>query len=169
MLEPSLWAITTYRLGQACSAARLRPVRYLLLAVYLPLFAVVTLVTGIYLPRGARIGGGLRIWHFGGVFLHPDVVLGENCTLRQGVSIGDRWPGQGVPTIGDDVDVGAGAKILGPVRVGDRAAIGANAVVLRDVPDGHTAVGVPARILPRRSAVAGESGAGPVGEAGESR
>lgn len=150
LLEPSLWAIAVYRLGQLSRVARPAASRYALLAVYLPLFAVVTLVTGIYLPRGARIGGGLRIWHFGGVFLHPKVVIGANCTLRQGVTIGDRRSGGGVPVLGNNVDVGAGAKILGALSVGDDVCVGANAVVLQDVPEGCTAVGVPARVLPRR-------------------
>ena len=149
--DPSLWAVAVYRLGQWCRRRRPRLLRRLLVALHTPLFAAVTLVTGVHLPRGARIGGGLRIWHFGCVVLHPSSVIGRNCTLRHGVTIGNRGVSdQAVPTIGDDVDIGSGAKLLGAIRIGNRVVVGANAVVLRDVPDDHLAVGVPARVLPRK-------------------
>jgi len=105
------------------------------------------LVTGIDLPRRAQIGPGLKIWHFGGVFVHAETVIGRNCTLRHEVTIGVRHGAHDVPVLGDDVDIGCGAKILGKIRIGNRVSIGANAVVLDDVPDDHIAVGVPARIF----------------------
>ena len=80
-----------------------------------------------------------------------DAVFGDDCVIRQGVTVGLRHRGQrGSPVLGDRVDIGAGAKLLGPIRIGNDVAIGANAVVLTDVPDGCVAVGVPARVLPRR-------------------
>jgi serine O-acetyltransferase len=105
-------------------------------------------VTGISLPKSCAIGKGLRIWHFGGIFINPDAVIGENCTLRQGVTIGNRHEDGGSPVLGDEVDLGAYAQILGEVRVGNRCRIGAMAVVLTNIPDGATAVGLPARIVP---------------------
>jgi serine O-acetyltransferase len=93
------------------------------------------------------IGGGLRIWHFGGIFVHPEAQIGRNCTLRQGVTIGNRVADGAVPVIGDDVEFGAYAQVLGAVRIGNGCRIGALSVVLCDVPDGATAVGVPARIV----------------------
>jgi serine O-acetyltransferase len=107
-------------------------------------------LTGISLPARTRIGKGLYIGHFGGIIVSPDVVLGERCSISQGVTLGVLGgPRLGVPRLGDDVYVGAGAKVLGPITVGDRAIIGANAVVLTDVPAGATVAGVPARIVKR--------------------
>ena len=93
----------------------------------------------------ARIGGGLMMPHPNGVVIHKDAVIGPNCLILQQVTIGTN--GKGVPVIGGHVDIGAGARIIGPVTIGDHARIGANAVVTRDVPAGRTAVGVPARLL----------------------
>jgi serine O-acetyltransferase len=93
----------------------------------------------------ARIGGGLLLPHPNGIVIHPDAEIGPNCLIFQQVTLG---AGEGgAPRLGGHVDVGAGARILGPVTVGDHAVIGANAVVLSDVPPGATAVGVPARLL----------------------
>jgi serine O-acetyltransferase len=93
----------------------------------------------------------LRIWHFGNIFVNPDSVLGANCTLRQGVTIGNRVEGGPSPVLGDDVEVGAYAQILGGIKVGRGAKVGAMSVVLVDVPDGATAVGNPARIIENKS------------------
>lgn len=104
-----------------------------------------SVVTQAEIHLTTRIGGGLRIPHPNGIVVHPDAVIGPNCTIMAQVTIGQgRAPG--APVIGGHVDIGAGARILGPVRIGDHARIGANAVVTRDVPEGAVAVGVPARI-----------------------
>jgi serine O-acetyltransferase len=101
-------------------------------------------VTGADIPLTCHIGGGLLIPHPNGIVVHPDARIGVNCLIFQQVTIGtgDR---RGVPDIGGHVDIGAGARILGPVRIGAHARIGANAVVLADVAAGATAVGIPAR------------------------
>ena len=104
-----------------------------------------SIVTGADIPLGTRIGGGLLLPHPNGVVLHVDAVLGPNCLIFQQVTIGAG--SSGVPVLGGHVDVGAGAKLLGSVRVGDHTLIGANAVVLMDVPAGCTAVGIPAAIV----------------------
>jgi serine O-acetyltransferase len=150
--EQSLWAIRVYRFGRRVDRRPDGLAKRLLTRAYWLLFRVVETVTGISLPKSAAIGPGLRIWHFGGVFLHGDVVMGANCTLRQGVTIGNRAEGGPVPVVGNDVDFGAYAQVLGGVRIGNGCRIGAMAVVLDDVPDGATAVGAPARILLRESA-----------------
>ena len=93
----------------------------------------------------ARIGGGLLLPHPNGIVIHPDAEIGPNCLLFQQVTLGVQKGG--APRLGGHVDVGAGARLLGPITVGDHARIGANAVVLCDVPAGAVAVGVPARIL----------------------
>jgi serine O-acetyltransferase len=99
------------------------------------------------LPKEAQIGPGLRIYHFGNIFVHPDSKIGANCTFRQGVTIGNREPGGPAPIVEDDVEFGAYAQVLGGVRIGKGAKIGAMSVVLEDVPAGATAVGIPARII----------------------
>ena len=99
------------------------------------------------MPRRCQIGGGLVIFHFGAIALNPLVLIGENCTLRQGVTIGNRRTNSDVPTIGNNVDIGAGAVIIGDIQIGNNVSIGANAVVLTDVPDNAIAVGNPARII----------------------
>jgi serine O-acetyltransferase len=146
--EQSLWAIWVYRFGRRVDRRRPGLFKSMLLFAYWFLFRVVETVTGISLPKSCIIGKGLRIWHFGGIFINPDTVIGENCTLRQGVTVGNRHEDGGSPTLGDEVDLGAYAQILGEVRVGHRCRIGAMAVVLTNIPDGTTAVGQPARVVP---------------------
>jgi serine O-acetyltransferase len=103
-------------------------------------------------PHQARIGRNVKIWHSGlGTVIHPRAVIGDNVGIAQGVVIGGRSHFKDVPVIEDDVLIGAGAKVLGPIRVGRGAVIGANAVVLHDVPAGAMVGGIPAKIL-RRSA-----------------
>jgi serine O-acetyltransferase len=105
---------------------------------------------GADLPFQVPAGPGLRLPHAGrGVIVHPTVRLGAGVTLYHQVTVGVR-DDRPAATIGNGVEIGAGAKILGPVQIGDDARIGANAVVLTDVPDGATAVGVPATIRRRR-------------------
>ena len=110
-----------------------------------------SVVTGAEIPLNCQIGGGLLILHPNGIVIHPDSIIGVNCLILQQVTIGThRRPG--APIIAGHVDIGAGAKVLGPVRIGAHVQIGANAVVLSNVPDGATVVGIPARqIIPARS------------------
>ena len=96
-------------------------------------------------PR-ATLGRRLMLPHPNGVVIHEEVIVGNDCMIMQQVTIGMIGEGE-VPTIGNRVYIGAGAKIIGKVSVGDGARIGANAVVTQDVPDNCTAVGVPAKII----------------------
>ncbi len=148
--EQSTWAIRIYRFGRRID--RLKPgfLRTILTKIYKVRFRIVETMTGISLPKEAQIGPGLRIYHFGNIFLHNAVKMGANCTLRQGVTIGNRVIGGPAPVIGDNVEFGAYAQILGGIHVGNGAKIGAMSVVLCDVPPGATAVGIPARIIPVR-------------------
>lgn len=150
LYERAIWAVAAYRVGRWLAPrveAQPGPLR---LAMKMPLLAVQRLVeafTGIELPTGATIGPGLRIWHGQGLVLNPKVRLGSHCVLRHGVTVGNLDPGGPVPVVGDRVEFGAYAQVLGGITVGDDARIGAMSVVLQDVPAGATAVGVPARII----------------------
>ncbi len=109
-----------------------------------------SVASGADVPLNAELGGGLVLLHPNGIVIHARARIGPNCLLFQQVTIGTDRQG-GVPELGGHVDVGAGAKLIGAIRIGDHALIGANAVVLRDVPAGCVAVGVPARILSKRT------------------
>lgn len=105
-----------------------------------------SILTGADIPINTQIGGGLLIPHPNGIVIHPDVSIGPNCLILQQVTLGSDERG-GTPIIDGHVDIGAGAKLIGGIRVGKHAKIGANAVVLQDVPAYATAVGIPARII----------------------
>ena len=106
-------------------------------------------LTGIEIHPGAKIGRGLFIDHGSGVVIGETAEIGDNCTLYQGVTLGGtgKEHGKRHPTLGDGVLCGSGAKVLGPLKVGSGAKIASGAVVLHDVPEGATAVGVPAKVV----------------------
>ncbi|MBQ8432917.1 MAG: serine O-acetyltransferase [Clostridia bacterium] len=106
-------------------------------------------VTGIEIHPGATIGKGFFIDHGMGVVIGETAEIGDNCTIYQGVTLGGTGKdvGKRHPTLHDNVMVGAGAKVLGPVEVGSNSKIAANAVVLRPVPENSTAVGIPAKVV----------------------
>ncbi len=105
--------------------------------------------TGIEIHPGATIGKGLFIDHGSGVVIGETAIIGDNCVIYQGVTLGGTGKdiGKRHPTLGNNVMVGAGAKILGPFRVGNNVKVAAGAVVLNEIPDNATAVGVPARVV----------------------
>lgn len=145
--EQSLWAIKVYRFGRGNDQRPPGLVRTLNDRLYWFWFRIVETLTGCSFTKAVDIGPGLRIHHFGNIFIHSGVKIGANCTLRQGCTIGNRVEGGSVPVLEDDVELGAYAQVLGGVRIGKGAKIGAMSVVLKDVPPGATAVGIPARIL----------------------
>jgi serine O-acetyltransferase len=105
-----------------------------------------SVVTGADIPLNSNLGGGLMIPHPNGIVIHPSAKVGPNCLIFQQVTLGTR-EGEGVPVIGAHVDIGAGAKILGDVKIGNCVSVGANSVVIEDLPDGVAAVGIPAKIV----------------------
>ncbi len=108
--------------------------------------------SGVELPCEAVIGRNFVIDHFGGIIISGFAKFGDNCRIRNGVVVGLRRVDEPrAPVLGDNVDIGAGAKVLGPISIGNNVAIGANAVVLIDVPDDCIAAGVPAVVKARRS------------------
>lgn len=110
-------------------------------------------ITGIEIHPGAEIGRGVFIDHGMGVVIGETTVIGDNCTIYQGVTLGGTGKDKGKrhPTIGNNVVIGCGAKVLGPFRVGDNSKIAANAVVLSEIPDDCTVVGVPGRIVKKNN------------------
>ena len=147
--EPALWAMAVFRLGQrvqTLSGAR----RLLASKVYGGLRMGVEMGTGISLHSTTRVGDALHLIHGANIRIHPDVVIGDRVGIMHDVTIG-LSDGEGAPVIGDDVFIGPGAKILGPIHVGAGARIAANSLVITDVPPGATMLGVPARPLPSRN------------------
>jgi serine O-acetyltransferase len=143
-----LWVMWVYRFGQWRYGIRPALLRKPFSLLYKILRTGCQMLTGVELPCETRVGRRLRIEHFGGIVISGDSVIGDDVVLRHGVTIGLKRTGQrGAPRIGNRVDIGAGAKILGNITIGDDAVIGANAVVLKDVPPGAFAVGIPARII----------------------
>src|SRR5438477_262488 len=109
--EQSIWAVCLYRYGrrvQNCEPGIWRTIR---LKFYWLISRILETLTGITLPLEAQIGPGLRIYHFGNIVIHSQVIIGRNCTLRHGVTIGNRVPDGPVPVIEDDVDFGAYAQV----------------------------------------------------------
>ena len=145
--EQSLWALAVYRFGRWNDARPRGITRWFFDRLYWFMFRVVETLTGVSFTKATEIGPGLRIHHFGNIFIHSRVKMGANCTLRQGVTIGSRVEDGPVPVIEDDVDFGAYAQVLGGIRIGRGAKLGAMSVVLIDVPPGATAVGIPARVV----------------------
>src|SRR5271155_5562875 len=153
-----LWVMAVYRFGRWRYRFRNWIVRAPLSLIYKLLFKFIQIVTGIELPCEESVGRRLRIDHFGGIIVSGDAAFGDDVVIRNGVNIGLLRTGvRGSPRIGNRVDIGAGAKILGLITVGDDTTIGANAVVLQDVPPDSIAVGIPARVISRRSTSAVEN------------
>lgn len=144
-----------YRFGRWRYTIRWRWLRMPFSFLYKVLKVISEILTGIELPCEVTLGRRFRIEHFGGIIISGDAVFGDDCVIRNGVTVGLKHTGhRGSPTLGDRVDLGAGAKILGPIHIGNDVSIGANAVVLTDVPPNCVAVGIPARVLPRKKKLA---------------
>ena len=142
LLYPGVHALMAYRLSHALHQNK----------KYFAARAVsqtARLLTGIEIHPGAKIGKGLVIDHGMGIVIGETAEIGDNCTLYQGVTLGGTGKdvGKRHPTLGNNVLVGAGAKVLGPFTIGDNTKIAANAVVLDEIPDNCTAVGIPAKVV----------------------
>lgn len=147
------WAMTVYRFGRWRYTIRWGIVRKPMSLLYHVLYKWIQVVAGIELPCEVEVGPNFVIDHFGGIVVSGYARFGADCRIRNGVVIGlARVEEPTAPWIGDRVDIGAGAKVLGGIRIGNDVVIGANAVVIRDVPDAHMAVGVPATARPRGTA-----------------
>jgi serine O-acetyltransferase len=141
---PGIHAVLVHRISHRLSNAGLKWLARML-------SNVARLLTGIEIHPGAQIGRRFFIDHGMGVVIGETAVIGDDCTLYHGVTLGGTsWQkGKRHPTLGNDVVVGAGAKVLGPIEIGDGARIGSNAVVVKSVPAGSTVVGVPGKLVER--------------------
>ncbi len=143
-----IWALAVYRASRWLHREASPPMR---LGLRLPLAAVrgaLRLALGIHLDPAARIGPGLYLGHSGGIWVAPGAVIGRDCNLAQGVTLGVGGTlRRGTPRLGDRVWVGPKATVSGPVVVGSGAVIGANSLVVSNVPERGVAVGVPARVV----------------------
>jgi serine O-acetyltransferase len=155
------WVMLVYRFGRWRYTVRPALLRKLLSMIYHVLYKLVQILTGVELPCEVPVGSGFTIDHFGGIIISGYASFGNNCRIRNGVVVGLKSIADPcAPVIGNNVDIGAGAKILGSITIGNNVLIGANAVVLQDVPDDSIAVGVPASVKPRQAVRVDERGAG---------
>lgn len=154
--KPGFRAVAVHRFGVWRMGIRPKILRAPFSILYRRMFRFVRNRYGIELPYSVSLGRRVVIEHQSGIVIHGNSVIGDDCILRQGVTLGNRTLERpdDAPTLGQGVNVGAGAKILGNVHVGDRASIGANAVVLSDVEANALAVGIPARMIDRAVRVA---------------
>lgn len=148
---PGFWAIAVHRFGNWRMRFRARLLRTPLTVVYRVLALAIGLFAGITLPYTVRLGRRVRIWHHGGMVLHARAI-GDDVHLRHNTTFGVARRGENldIPAIGNRVDIGCGACVLGDVHVGDDSLIGANAVVTRDVPPWSVVVGVPGYVVKSR-------------------
>jgi serine O-acetyltransferase len=145
------WVMLVYRFGQWRYTIKRRWIRMPFSFLYKVLYLFIQIITGIELPCETKVGRRFTIEHFSGIIISGDAVFGDDVIIRNGVTVGLKHTGiRGSPTFGNQVDIGAGAKILGNITIGDDVAIGANAVVIKDVPANSIAVGIPAKIIPRQ-------------------
>ena len=144
------WVMVVYRFGRWRYTIKSALIRKPVSLLYKILYKLIQVITGIELPCEVRVGKNFRIDHFGGIIISGFASFGDNCVIRDGVTVGLRRVDDPVaPRIGNNVDIGTGAKVLGGITIGDNVVIGANAVVLEDVPPNSIAVGVPAKIKTR--------------------
>jgi Serine acetyltransferase len=147
--KPGFRAVAVQRVGVWRMKLEPKILRAPFSILYRALFRKIRNTYGIELPYTVQLGRRVIIEHQNAIVIHGDCSIGDDCIIRQGVTMGNRYLDRpfDAPKLGDRVNVGAGAKIFGNVIIGDDVNIGANAVVLSDIPSGKTAVGIPAKIL----------------------
>jgi serine O-acetyltransferase len=153
LLALGFWALLVYRFGHARFVIANKFLRLPWTLVYVILNKFVEIICGITLPATAQIGRRLNIEHHGCIVIHGNTRFGDDCLIRHGVTTGNAGIADpmGAPTIGNRVEIGAGAKVLGRITIGDDAIVGANAVVVRDVPANAIVGGVPAKLIKMRA------------------
>ncbi len=146
------WVMIVYRFGRWRYTLKNSIIRRSFSLLYKLLYKMVQILTGIELPCEVPVGRNFRIDHFGDIIISGYASFGDNCIIRNGVTVGlKNISEKAAPSFGNNVNIGAGAKILGDITIGNNVDIGANAVVLTSVPENSIAVGVPAKIITKRS------------------
>ncbi|MEI8197800.1 MAG: hypothetical protein WCI73_18045, partial [Phycisphaerae bacterium] len=148
LFEQGFWAVAVHRFGNWRMKIPTKLLRLPFSLLYKCLYKFVEWTCGISLPYTVKLGRRVHIWHHGGMILHAKSI-GDEVHIRQNITFGVARRGDNfaLPAIGDRVDIGCGACILGDIQIGHDAVIGANAVVLKDVPPYGVAVGVPAKVI----------------------
>ena len=151
--RPGFRALAVHRFGNWRMSVEPKLLRAPLSVVYRAAERHCRNVYGIELPYSAKVGRRVKIEHQGGIVVHGDSSIGDECTIRQGVTLGMKNTDKAfdAPTLERGVDVGAGAVILGAIVVGEGAHVGANAVVVKDIDAGAVAVGVPAKVIGKKA------------------
>lgn len=146
LLQQGTMAVVVFRFGNWSYKLSIPVARHLLLFIYHVLNIMIMMFSGINIQCRAEIGGGFVIHNFSCIFIGA-TKIGENCTVQQGVTIGNIRGSAHRPVIGNNVYFGAGCKVLGPITIGDNVVIGANSLVITNVPANCTVIGVPARVI----------------------
>lgn len=143
-------AVIFYRFGNWAEQNRFRWTRRAWLAAYQAINLFVASATQVSINPKLTIGKGFIIHNFSGIVIDAEAV-GENFTVNQGVTVGPDWRHEGRPSLGNNVFIGAGAKVIGPIRIGDNVVVAANALVIDTILDNCTVVGIPARVISRQA------------------
>jgi serine O-acetyltransferase len=147
LLSLSFWTMVNYRFGRWGLARRTWLARKSTSFLYIISSLFIEITTANNIHRNMVVGEGFHLIHSGCIRLHPDCVIGDRCGIMHEVTMGTNMNDDSPPTVGDDVFIGCGAKILGSIHIGDGARVASNSLVLVDVPAAATAIGVPARII----------------------
>lgn len=150
LLAQGFWALLVYRFGHARFRFKSKIIRWPWGLTHLILNKLIEITCGISIGVTATIGRRVNIEHFGGIVIHGAAKIGDDVIIRQGVTIGNKTTNRPfeAPQIGNRVNIGAGAKLLGAISIGDDTSIGANAVVISNIPKQSIAVGIPATVKP---------------------
>ncbi|WP_194767992.1 serine O-acetyltransferase [Tamlana sp. I1] len=152
--QQGLWALLVYRISHAVFISNAPKFLKKLLLLFCVLGQKwIEIITGISIPYTARIGERFYIGHFGGIIINGNAIIGDNCNISQGVTIGVSGvlENRGTPIIGDNVYIGANAVIAGNISIGNSAVIGANSLVTKNVEARTTVLGVPAVVVSNNS------------------
>jgi len=142
------WVMLVYRFGRWRYSIKPIWLRKVFSLIYKILFKLIQILTGVELPCEVKMGHHFIIDHFGGVIISGYAQFGDNCRIRNGVVVGlSNTSDPCAPIIGNNVDIGAGAKVLGRIKIGNNVTIGANAVVVKDVENGMVVAGIPAKVI----------------------
>lgn len=149
--QQGFWVMVVYRFGGWRYGIKWSLLRKTMSLIYKILYKIIQIITGVELPCEVKVGSNFRIDHFGGIIVSGYASFGSNCIIRNGVTVGlKNIEEKTAPRIGNGVNIGAGAKLLGSITIGDNVDIGANAVVIKSVPENCIAVGVPAKIISKQ-------------------